>query len=42
MQGQIKYIFIADGDFKVFLSELIAKQYCTDGEHHLITFTPRI
>jgi hypothetical protein len=42
MQNRIKYIFIADGDFKVFLSELIAKQYCTDGEHHLITFTPRI
>lgn len=36
------YLFFADGELKVFLSELIARQYCPDGEHHFVTFTPRI
>ena len=36
------YLFFADGELKVFLSELIAQQYCQDGPQHLLTFTPRI
>lgn len=38
----IKYLFFADGELRVFISELVAKQYCQDGEHHFYTFHPAI
>lgn len=37
-----KYVFVADNDFKLLLCELICQQYCTDGEHHLVSFSPPV
>jgi hypothetical protein len=34
------YLFVADNDFKLFFSELIAQQHCPDGTHHVYSFSP--
>jgi hypothetical protein len=36
------YLFVADNDFKLFFSELIAQQYCGEGSHHVYSFTPGV
>jgi hypothetical protein len=36
-----KYLFFADADLRVFISELVAQQYSQDGEHHFFSYHPR-